>query len=84
MYGMRPTACRVESSPTPLAFEVLSLLMIDENFEVVEISLTVVAPWSSENLLDIRMLSLGLPHDRSTAQLLWVRLRCSSNERVPA
>ncbi len=63
----------IESPSTSLALEVLSLLMIDEDFEIVKVSLTVVAPWPSENLLDIRMLSLGLAHDQMTAQILWVR-----------
>lgn len=68
MQGLTLTACRVKSSPTSLAFEVLSLLMIDEDFEIVKVSLTVVAPWPTKNLLDVRMLALGLAHDQRLAQ----------------
>lgn len=38
------------------------LLMIDEDFKIVEITLTVEAPWSRENLFDIRVTSLLLRH----------------------
>ncbi len=58
--------------------------MIDEDFEIVEVSLTVVAPWPGENLLDIRMLSLGLAHDRASARLRRARLVYSSTGRKPA
>ena len=38
------TTCRVQSSCTSLALEVFCLLMVDKDFEVVEIPLTVITP----------------------------------------
>lgn len=78
------TAGRIEPSATSLALEVLSLLMIDEDLKIVEVSLTVVAPWPSQDLLDIRMLSLGLAHDQLLARTLRASLKCSSTRRMPA
>ena len=36
--------------------------MRDENLQIIEVTLTVVAPWSSEDLFDIGVLSLALAH----------------------
>ena len=51
------TACRVQSPCTSLTLEVFGLLMIDEDFEVVEVPLAVIAPWPCEGLFDIRVLA---------------------------
>jgi hypothetical protein len=57
-----PTSCGVESSAASVAFEVFRLLMINQYFLVVEISLAVVAPWPAENLVDVWMTTLLLAH----------------------
>lgn len=36
--------------------------MIDQNLEIIKITLTVIAPWPGEDLLEVRMLPLGLDH----------------------
>ena len=41
---MLSTPGSIESSATPFAFEMLGFLVIDEDFEVVKVSLAVVAP----------------------------------------
>ena len=56
------TPCRIQSSSTSLALEVFCLLMVDEDFEVVEISLAVIAPGPSQDLLDVRVLALCFAH----------------------
>lgn len=38
------TACRIQPSCASLALEVFGLLVIDEDFEVVEVPLAVIAP----------------------------------------
>ena len=55
-------ASSVEASAAAIAFVVLGLLMIDQDFEVIEIALTIVAPRSREDLVDLRVLPLVLPH----------------------
>ena len=59
------TTCRVQSSCTSLALEVFCLLMVDEDFEVVEIPLAVIAPGPSQDLLDVRVLALRFTHSLS-------------------
>ena len=65
---MSHTACRVQSPCASLTLEVLRLLMIDEDFEVIEIPLAVVAPGPSKGLFNIRVLALCLAHGWSTKQ----------------
>jgi hypothetical protein len=59
----RQASCCVQSAATSFAFEVFSFLVGDENFEVIEITLTVIAPRSSKQLLDIGVAALFLAHD---------------------
>jgi hypothetical protein len=40
----------------------LGLLMVDENFQVIEVTLTVVAPWPREHFIQIRVIPLLLGH----------------------
>lgn len=58
MHG--ESSCGVQSATTSFAFEVFSLLMGDENLKVIEITLTVVAPGTSEEFLDIWVITLLL------------------------
>lgn len=46
------TSGSVESTATSLAFEMLSLLMIEKDLQVVEVALAVIAPRSVEYLLE--------------------------------
>jgi hypothetical protein len=48
-----PASGCVQTAPTPVAFEVLRLLVRDENLEVVEVALAVIAPWSLELLVEV-------------------------------
>ena len=59
------TTCSIQSSRTSLALEVFCLLMVDEDFEVVEIPLAVVAPGPGQDLLNVRVLALCFAHDSS-------------------
>lgn len=52
----------VEAAATAFALEVLSLLVPDEDLEIVEILLTVVAPWTGEHELEVWGISLLLRH----------------------
>jgi len=52
------TSCGIQSAITLVAFEMLRFLMQGENFQVVEIALTVVAPWTGQELLQGRTTSL--------------------------
>ena len=56
------TACCVQSSPAPVAFEMLCLLVIDENLQIIEISFTVVAPWPGDNFIEVGVFPLILDH----------------------
>jgi len=56
------TSSRVQATPTSVAFEVLGLLMVDEDLEVVEVTFTVVAPWSRQDFFHIGVASLLLRH----------------------
>jgi hypothetical protein len=56
------TTCRIEPSTTSFAFEVLRLLMIDEDLEVIEVAFAVVAPGSRKDFFDIGVVALFLRH----------------------
>lgn len=56
------TSCGVEAATAALAFEVLGLLVVDQDLEVVEVALAVVAPRTSKDLLDVGVISLLLAH----------------------
>jgi hypothetical protein len=56
------TSGGIQPSATSLALEVLRLLMIDEHFLVIEIAFAIIAPWSAENLVNIRVAALLLAH----------------------
>lgn len=60
--GCGLTSSRIESSTTSFAFEVLRLLMRDENLEIVKVSLTVITPRSREDLFRVRVGALLLAH----------------------
>jgi hypothetical protein len=55
-------SCGIQSSATFFTLEVFGFLMIDENLEVVEIALAVVAPWSRKDFFDVGMMTLLLGH----------------------
>ena len=57
------TSCRVQSPTTSFAFEVLGLLMVDQDLQVIKISLAVITPWSLKNLADVRMTAFLFRHD---------------------
>ena len=48
--------------------------MVDEDFEVVEIPLAVVAPGPGQDLLNVRVLALCLAHDSSIDRPVYRRL----------
>ena len=58
----RLTSSGVQTTSTSVAFEVLGLLMIDENLQIVEITFAIITPWSRQDLFDIWMASLLLRH----------------------
>ena len=55
------TTSRIQTSATAIAFEMLRLLMRDEDFEIVKVALAVVTPWPTEDFLNVGVSSL-LPH----------------------
>ena len=59
------TASSIQTSSASLAFVMLCFLVIDEDFEVVEVALAVIAPRSFQYLLQRRVLALVLTHDSS-------------------
>jgi hypothetical protein len=63
------TSCRVKSATASVTLEVFGFLMGDENLQIIEVTLAVVAPRPSEDLLDVRILSLALAH---IAGRLWM------------
>ena len=62
MVNDQLTASRVESPPTSLALEMFRFLVIDQDLQIIEIALAIVAPGSSNDLLNVWMLSLWLAH----------------------
>lgn len=36
--------------------------MVDQNLQIVEVAFAIIAPWSRDDLFNVGMLSLGLPH----------------------
>jgi hypothetical protein len=74
------TTSRVQATVTALALEVLSLLVIDEDLEVVEVALAVVTPWPGEKLLDGGVLALLAHTEETGGEKLYVcsrvRLNC--------
>lgn len=71
----------VQSPTTPVAFEVLGLLVGYENLKVVEVALTVEAPWPVEFLLQIRPLLLAFRHGASRTRGSTVEARSCSQWR---
>ena len=61
-YVNAHTSSGIQSSTTPLAFEVLRLLMVNQDLQVVKVSLAIVAPGSGQNLLNVGMFALVLDH----------------------
>jgi len=62
VQNVLPTSCRVQSATASVTLEVFGFLMRDENLQIIEVTLAVVAPRPSEDLLDIGVLSLALAH----------------------
>jgi hypothetical protein len=60
--GCPLTSCSTESASASLAFEVLRFLVIDENLEIIEVALTVVAPRTRQDLIEIGMITLLFRH----------------------
>ena len=58
------TASCVEPSPTSLALEMLRFLVVDQDLQIVEVALTVIAPRPCKDFFKIWMLSLGLAHGK--------------------
>ena len=56
------TASCVEPPPTSLALEMLRFLVVDEDLQIIEVALTVIAPRPRKDFFKIWMLSLGLAH----------------------
>lgn len=56
------TSCGIQSATTSFAFEMFSFLVRDEDLQVIEITLTIIAPWPSQQLLNIGMTALLLAH----------------------
>jgi len=52
----------IQPPTTSFAFEVFRFLMIDEDFEIVEVSFAVITPRPRQNLLDVGMMALLLGH----------------------
>lgn len=46
------------------------LLMVNQNFEIIEVAFAVIAPGPGEDLFDIRMMTLLLGHDEVRGGLL--------------
>lgn len=65
--GLLLTSRRIQSAAASVTLEVFGLLMGDENLQIIKVTLAVVTPRSSEDLLDVGILSLALAHvdDRS-------------------
>lgn len=47
------TSSRIEASATAIAFEVLGLLVRDENLQVIKITFAVVTPWALQLLVEV-------------------------------
>lgn len=75
------TASSVEASRTAIAFEMLCLLVVDEDLEVVEVALAVIAPWALEEVLDFGVLTLLFGHGCCDGDALWMMVR---KKLVPA
>ena len=56
------TSSSIQSASTSLAFEVLGFLMQSENLEIVKVTLTVIAPRSSQDLIQGGTTTLLLSH----------------------
>ena len=60
--GLMLASCRIQSAAASVTLEVFGFLMGDENLQVIKVTLAVVAPRPSEDLLDVGVLSLALAH----------------------
>ena len=58
------TASRVEPPPTSLALEMFRFLVVDQDLQIIEVALTVIAPRPCKDLFKIWMLSLWLAHGK--------------------
>ena len=55
-------SCGVQPSAASFALEVLCFLMVDQNFQIIEVALAVIAPGSREDLFNIGAMGLPLGH----------------------
>lgn len=58
------TASRIKPPTATFAFEMFGFLVIDQDLKVIKITLTVITPRASEDLLQVRVLPLGFDHLR--------------------
>ena len=56
------TSCGIQPPAASFAFEVLCLLVINENLEIVKVTLAVIAPWSRKDFFHVGMTALLLRH----------------------
>ena len=56
------TSCGAEPATASFAFEVLGFLVVDQDLEIIKVSLAVVTPGTGEDLLDVRVIALLLRH----------------------
>lgn len=75
----RLTSCSAQSATASFALEVFGFLMIDENLQVIEIALTVVAPWSGEDLIQVGMVALLFGHRDLFLCLWWMQSMTGSD-----
>lgn len=61
-WALQLTSGCIKPATAPLAFEVLRLLVIDQDLEIIEVALAVVAPWPRENFGQVRMIALLFRH----------------------
>jgi len=61
---------------------VLGFLVVDENFEIIKVSLTVITPWPSQDLLNIGVLALRFTHDLHPPDICNKLLDVTRSKRV--
>lgn len=62
VLGTMLTSSRVQPPPASLTLEVLCFLMIDQDFQIIKISLTVVTPWPGQGFFNVGVTPLLLSH----------------------
>lgn len=59
----RLTSSCIQPSSASLAFEMLRFLMVDQDLQIIKVTLTVVAPWPREDLFDVWVVALLFGHN---------------------